>query len=44
MALEIFWESIRGTVSDELGGSAFSLVEVDSLLEVVSANLSPEYL
>ncbi|KAI8648819.1 hypothetical protein NCS56_01497800 [Fusarium sp. Ph1] len=43
-ALEKFWESIRGTVREEFGGSAFSLAEVDSLLEVVSANLSAEYL
>jgi hypothetical protein len=42
--LEKFWESIRGTVREEFGGSAFSPSEIDSLLEVVSANLSAEYL
>lgn len=30
--------------SEEFGGSAFSPTEVDSLLEIVSANLSAEYL
>ncbi|KAH7114093.1 hypothetical protein EDB81DRAFT_862442 [Dactylonectria macrodidyma] len=44
IALEKFWEPIRGTVREEFGGSAFSLAEVGSLLEVVSANLSAEYL
>ncbi|WKT54251.1 hypothetical protein QSH57_004835 [Fusarium oxysporum f. sp. vasinfectum] len=43
-ALEKFWESIRGTVREEFRSSAYSPAEVDSLLEVVSANLSAEYL
>ncbi|EXK77800.1 hypothetical protein FOQG_17504 [Fusarium oxysporum f. sp. raphani 54005] len=43
-ALEKFWESIRGTVREEFRNSAYSPAEVDSLLEVVSANLSAEYL
>jgi hypothetical protein len=42
--LEKFWESIRGTVREEFGGSVFSSAEVHGLLEVVSANLSAEYL
>lgn len=43
-AVQKFWESIRGTVREDFGGSAFSPAEVDGLLEVVSANLSAEYL
>ncbi|GKU15073.1 unnamed protein product, partial [Fusarium langsethiae] len=43
-ALEKFWESIRGTIREEFRSSAYSPAEVDSLLEVVSANLSAEYL
>ncbi|SCO76823.1 uncharacterized protein FRV6_01035 [Fusarium oxysporum] len=43
-ALEKFWELIRGTVREEFRSSAYSPAEVDSLLEVVSANLSAEYL
>ncbi|KAL6405574.1 hypothetical protein AUP68_11334 [Ilyonectria robusta] len=43
-ALEKFWESIRGTIRNDVEDSAFSPAEVDSLLEVVSANLSEQYL
>ncbi|KAH7142565.1 hypothetical protein B0J13DRAFT_636003 [Dactylonectria estremocensis] len=43
-ALEKFWESIRGTIRKDFEDSAFSPAEVDSLLEVVSANLSEQYL
>ncbi|KAH7150598.1 hypothetical protein DER46DRAFT_613672 [Fusarium sp. MPI-SDFR-AT-0072] len=37
-------ESIRGTIREEFRSSAYSPAEVDCLLEVVSANLSAEYL
>ncbi|KAH7116470.1 hypothetical protein EDB81DRAFT_848429 [Dactylonectria macrodidyma] len=43
-ALEKFWESMRGTIRKDFEDSAFSSSEVDSLLEVVSANLSEQYL
>ncbi|KAH6980450.1 hypothetical protein EDB80DRAFT_825845, partial [Ilyonectria destructans] len=43
-ALEKLWKSIRGTIRKDFEDSAFSLAEVDSLLEVVSANLSEQYL
>ncbi|KAF5676961.1 hypothetical protein FDENT_9342 [Fusarium denticulatum] len=42
--LEKFWTSMRGVVRDELHGSAFNPAEVESLLQVTSANLSAEYL
>jgi hypothetical protein len=42
--LEKFWKSMRGVVRDELHGSAFNPAEVESLLQVISANLSAEYL
>jgi hypothetical protein len=35
---------MRGVVRDELHGSAFNPAEVESLLQVISANLSAEYL
>lgn len=42
-ALEKFWASIRAIIRREFDVSAFSPGERDSLLEIVSANLSPEY-
>lgn len=43
-ALEKFWGSIRGLVREDFGVLSFSPIEVNSLLEVVLANLSAEYL
>ncbi|KAJ4044767.1 hypothetical protein NW761_008317 [Fusarium oxysporum] len=45
-AVEKFWESIGGFLREELTNSepAFTEEEVDSLLSVVSANLSAEYI
>ncbi|KID83176.1 hypothetical protein MGU_09539 [Metarhizium guizhouense ARSEF 977] len=42
--LEKFWELIRQTIQEDFKDSDFSPAEVDSLLEVVSANLSGQYL
>lgn len=42
--LETFWESMRITIKQDFEGSDFSPAEVDSLLEVVSAHLSGQYL
>jgi hypothetical protein len=42
--LETFWESIRKTIKKDFEDSDLSLAEVNSLLEVVSANLSRQYL
>ncbi|KAL4779955.1 hypothetical protein BJX76DRAFT_361289 [Aspergillus varians] len=43
-ALERFWESIRGIVQKDLYDSGHKKAEADSILEVVSVNLSREYL
>ena len=42
-ALEKFWTSMRAIIRREFDGPAFSLGETDSLLQIVSANLSPQY-
>jgi hypothetical protein len=43
-ALEKFWASVRELIRSELAQSAFDRRDIDSLLEIVSANLAPEYL
>ena len=43
-ALEKFWASMRATIRNELDGCPFSLAERESLLHIVSANLSSEYI
>ena len=43
-ALEKFWASMREIIRLEFDGSAFSPREVESLLEIVSAHRSPQYL
>jgi len=43
-ALERFWVSIREIIEGQFDRSAFSKGEMDNLLEIVSANLSSEYL
>ena len=43
-ALEKFWASMRGIIRLGFDRSAFSPREIDSLLEIISANLTPEYL
>lgn len=42
-ALEKFWESLRAIVRHGFDGTAFSLGERESLLQIVSANSSPQY-
>lgn len=42
--IEKFWELIRGTIRKDFKDLAFSPTEVNSLLKVVSANLSGHYL
>lgn len=42
-ALEKFWASMRAIIRREFDGSAFSPVERDSLLQIVSANLGQQY-
>ena len=42
-ALEKFWASMRAIIRHEFDGSAFSLGERDGLLQIISANLSPQY-
>lgn len=42
-ALEKFWVSFRAIVRHALDGSALSPGDIDSHLEILSANLSPEY-
>lgn len=41
--LENFWASMRAILRHEFDKSAFSPGEKDSLLQIVSANLSPQY-
>jgi hypothetical protein len=43
-ATEIFWERMRDWIRMDFEGSEFSAVEVDDLLQVVSANLGSDYL
>ena len=43
-ALENFWATMRAVFKHEFEGCAFSLAERESLLEILSANLSPQYL
>jgi hypothetical protein len=43
-ALEKFWASIREIIRLGFDGSAFSPQEIDTLLEITSANWSPRYL
>ncbi|KAK8913387.1 hypothetical protein VCV18_011393 [Metarhizium anisopliae] len=42
--LEKFWEPIRKSIQEDFQGSDFNPPEVDSLVEMVSANLSEQYL
>ncbi|KAI1408769.1 hypothetical protein F5Y13DRAFT_204516 [Hypoxylon sp. FL1857] len=43
-ALEAFWSSMREIVKKYFTGPIFTPEEVDSLLEIISANKTPEYI
>ncbi|KAL2809105.1 hypothetical protein BJX63DRAFT_372353 [Aspergillus granulosus] len=43
-AVETFWERMRGWITVDLKGSALSVAEIESVLQVASANLDNEYL
>lgn len=43
-ALEKFWATMRVIIKHEFDGCAFSLAEKESLLQIISANLSPQYI
>ncbi|KAL3447879.1 hypothetical protein BJX65DRAFT_307556 [Aspergillus insuetus] len=43
-AIEKFWERMRDWMRMDFVGSDFSVVEIDSILQVISANLDNEYL